>query len=123
MADVKIQIPQHYDETKFRETTMKDDFSFGNNVAGAHKNVRLGFLRKVYGILTVQLICTCIVAGIIVMVDDINSYMKASPGMLMFTMFGSFASLIALMVLRSQVPANYILLTVFVSFSLFFAIN
>lgn len=43
-----------------------DDFMYGSNVAQSHVSIRLGFLRKVYGILSVQLAFTTLV-GIIIM--------------------------------------------------------
>lgn len=42
-----------------------DDFMYGSNVAQSHVSIRLGFLRKVYGILFTQLAFTSIVSVII----------------------------------------------------------
>jgi len=39
------------------------DFSYNNNVAGASKHIRLGFMRKVYGLLAVQLTITTIIGA------------------------------------------------------------
>lgn len=115
MTDVKISMPPMNSSGKYREATMEDDFAFSNNVAGASKLIRLGFLRKVYGILSAQLILTCIIAGAIVMVEDIHLYLLRSPNIIMLSMFGSLGSLIGLLFMRTRVPANYILLSAFVS--------
>lgn len=48
-----------------KENDLENDFNYGNNVISASAEVRKGFLRKVYGILTVQLIMTCGVSGTI----------------------------------------------------------
>ena len=47
-----------------KENDLENDFNYGNNVISASAEVRKGFLRKVYGILTVQLLMTCGVSGI-----------------------------------------------------------
>ncbi len=52
-----------------------DDFMYGSNVASSHVRIRLGFLRKVYGILSVQLGMTTIVATII-MFSGFSEYIK-----------------------------------------------
>ena len=46
-----------------KENDLENDFNYGNNVISASAEVRKGFLRKVYGILTVQLLMTCGVSG------------------------------------------------------------
>lgn len=51
---------KEYDE----EGGLENDFAYRNNVAQASKNVRLGFIRKVYGLLSMQLLLTVIVASI-----------------------------------------------------------
>ena len=48
-----------------KENDLENDFNYGNNVISASAEVRKGFLRKVYGILTVQLLMTCGVSGTI----------------------------------------------------------
>ena len=46
-----------------KENDLENDFNYGNNVMSASAEIRKGFLRKVYGILTVQLIMTTGVSG------------------------------------------------------------
>lgn len=46
------------------EGGIEDDFAYRNNVAQASKGVRLAFIRKVYGLLSMQLFLTVIVASI-----------------------------------------------------------
>jgi protein lifeguard len=53
-----------------------DDFMYGSNVSQAHVTVRLGFLRKVYGILSVQLLATTIISAIIMSIDGIKEYVQ-----------------------------------------------
>jgi protein lifeguard len=49
---------------------------YGSNVSQAHVTVRLGFLRKVYGILSVQLLATTIISAIIMSIDGIKEYVQ-----------------------------------------------
>ena len=53
-----------------------EDFMYGSNVASSHVTIRLGFLRKVYGILSVQLAFTTLV-GALVMMSGISETIKA----------------------------------------------
>ena len=53
-----------------------DDFMYGSNVAQSHVTVRLGFLRKVYGILTCQLAFTTVVAAFIMMSVSTQEFLK-----------------------------------------------
>ena len=58
-----------------QKTSIVDDFMYGSNVASSHVSIRLGFLRKVYGILSAQLAFTTIVSAI-VMFTDISEFIK-----------------------------------------------
>lgn len=53
---------------------IENDFAYRNNVAQASKNVRLGFIRKVYGLLSMQLLLTVIVAGICMFTPPIKTF-------------------------------------------------
>ena len=46
-----------------KENDLENDFNYGNNVMSASADIRKGFLRKVYGILSVQLLMTTGVSG------------------------------------------------------------
>jgi len=55
---------------------------------GAEENaLRWGFIRKVYGILSVQLVLTTIVAGSVVMYDPIKEFFLQTPGLVLFLAF------------------------------------
>lgn len=57
------------------KTSIVDDFMYGTNVATSHVSIRLGFLRKVYGILSVQLAFTTL-AGAVIMYSGISEFIK-----------------------------------------------
>ena len=54
------------------ETDLKNDFAYHNNVAGAAKQIRMGFLRKVYGLLSVQLAMTTLIAAVMLFTPQIK---------------------------------------------------
>jgi protein lifeguard len=53
-----------------------DDFLYGNNVASSHVSIRLGFIRKVYGILSAQLLFTTLVGTVICASTTIQEFLK-----------------------------------------------
>ena len=59
-----------------KENDLENDFNYGNNVISASAEVRKGFLRKVYGILTVQLLMTCGVSGTIEIIIFDSKYLQ-----------------------------------------------
>ncbi|XP_077997093.1 protein lifeguard 4-like [Glandiceps talaboti] len=90
-----------------------DDFMYGSNVASSHVQVRLGFLRKVYSILTVQLIITTLTGALFMFVQPIKSFVQESVVMIMFAFVLSMVTVIALLFKRHEYPTNMILLAVF----------
>ncbi|XP_041349886.1 protein lifeguard 4-like [Gigantopelta aegis] len=95
------------------KSSIVDDFMYGSNVATAHVYIRMGFLRKVYGILTAQILLTTIVAALFIVSEPIKHYVQNSGWMMMTALFGTFGVLLALMWKRNETPTNYILLAVF----------
>eukprot|EP00118_Oscarella_pearsei_P004899 m.21763 g.21763 ORF g.21763 m.21763 type:complete len:163 (+) comp28215_c0_seq4:24-512(+) len=77
--------------------------------------IRMGFLRKVYGILTAQLILTVIMATSFTTIGPIKAFVRGSPITLMVAAFATFGILIALLVKKNEHPTNLYLLTAFVS--------
>lgn len=100
-------------ETKDGKESIVDDFMYGSNVATAHVYVRMGFLRKVYGILSAQILLSTIVAGVIYSSSTATQFVQTNNWMLLIALIGSLGLIFALMVYRHQTPTNYILLTAF----------
>ncbi len=61
--------------TEDPKTSIVDDFMYGSNVASSHVSIRLGFLRKVYGILSTQLAFTTLV-GAAIMYSGVSETVK-----------------------------------------------
>lgn len=79
------------------------------------KAVRLGFIRKVYSLLTVQLLVTMGFIGLF-FVPAVGDFSRANPGLLIAAVICSFVFLIALVCipsLRRKSPHNLIFLGLF----------
>merc|ERR1712095_236857 len=95
------------------EAGLENDFAFNNNVAGASKHVRLGFMRKVYGLLAVQLSITTLIGGVFLFTPGVKEFVQARPAFLFPAFFLSIGLLIALHIKRKETPINLILLAAF----------
>lgn len=58
------------------EGGIEDDFAYRNNVMQATKGVRLAFIRKVYGLLSVQLLVTMFVASVFMFTPAIKEFIQ-----------------------------------------------
>ncbi|ELU12405.1 hypothetical protein CAPTEDRAFT_194599 [Capitella teleta] len=90
-----------------------DDFMYGSNVAASDIYIRMGFLRKVYSILSCQLIFTTIVGAIFWYLEPQKNFPQTNNVLLMVSAFSSLGLIIALSLKSRVVPTNYILLAVF----------
>jgi len=93
--------------------TIKNDFAYHNNVAGMDKHIRMGFLRKVYGLLAAQLTITTMIAAACLFTPAIKETIHAYPGLVMVAFFASIGLLIALHIKRRESPINLVLLALF----------
>lgn len=100
------------------KTSIVDDFMYGSNVATSHVSIRLGFLRKVYGILSAQLAFTTLVGGII-MYSNVGETVRNNPWIMLVNFFLTFTILICLMAKRKEYPLNFYLLAAFTFFQSF----
>lgn len=77
------------------------------------KAIRRGFIRKVYGLLTVQLAITTAITLLFSMNNDVKHFVQRSPGMLLSAWVLSLVLIIALACcpnVRRKYPINYIAL-------------
>lgn len=95
-----------------------EDFMYGSNVASSHVTIRLGFLRKVYGILSVQLAFTTLV-GALVMMSGISETIKANPWVMILNLLVTLVVLGFLIAKRKEYPLNFYLLGAFTFFQSF----
>ncbi|CAK1548720.1 unnamed protein product [Leptosia nina] len=93
--------------------TIEDDFAYRNNVMNADKEIRLGFIRKVYSLLTVQLLVTVAIAAVFLLVKPVQGFIHSNEWMVLVAFVLSFGTLLALIAKRRDYPTNLYLLAGF----------
>ncbi|KAL4660269.1 protein lifeguard 4 [Arapaima gigas] len=100
---------------KYPRSSIEDDFNYGTNVASASVQIRMDFLRKVYTILSLQIILTTATSALFMFCDPVKSFVHASPAVVLLSALGSLGLIFALAIYRHQHPINLYLLLSFVS--------
>ncbi|KAK4161266.1 Bax inhibitor 1 [Cladorrhinum sp. PSN259] len=95
------------------DDNIPDDFKFGGSVAEASIEIRNIFVRKVYTILTLQLIATAIVSSISFFSDSYRNFIQSNPVILWISLFASIGFLVATYWKRFSYPQNLIYLSGF----------
>ncbi|KAI9358118.1 inhibitor of apoptosis-promoting Bax1-domain-containing protein [Pilaira anomala] len=86
---------------------------FKVTVANSSVEIRMQFVRKVYSILTAQILGTVIMSSVYMTQEGVKNWVQTNPWMLMVSMFGSLGVLFALMWKARSAPLNYYLLALF----------
>ncbi|KAF4114733.1 protein lifeguard 4 [Onychostoma macrolepis] len=97
-------------QEKYPRSSIEDDFNYGTNVATASVHIRMDFLRKVYTILSLQIIITTAVSALFMFCNPIKNFVHESPALVLISAIGSLILLLALAVYRHQHPINLYLL-------------
>ncbi|XP_016349419.1 protein lifeguard 4 [Sinocyclocheilus anshuiensis] len=97
-------------QEQYPRSSIEDDFNYGTNVATASVHIRMDFLRKVYTILSLQIIITTAVSALFMLCNPIKSFVHESPSLVLISAIGSLILLLALAVYRHQHPINLYLL-------------
>ncbi|XP_066490062.1 protein lifeguard 4 [Tiliqua scincoides] len=91
-------------------SSIEDDFNYGTNVASASVHIRMAFLRKVYSILSVQILLTTVTSAAFLYSNTIRTFVHESPALLLVSLLGSLVVILALTLYRHQHPVNLYLL-------------
>ncbi|CAJ0963457.1 unnamed protein product, partial [Mesorhabditis belari] len=91
---------------------MNQDAKEGS-VNSSHVHIRMAFLRKVFGILSFQIVLTTAICAAIYMTPGIKEFVQANGWVLLLTLVGSIGLIIAMHVHARNVPTNYVLLASF----------
>lgn len=91
----------------------------GPSVLNSSVQIRLAYLRKVYGILSVQLGLTTILSSAIMGLPAIQSFIITNPWLLIVNFLANIITMFALLYKRSEYPANFYLLGAFTFFNSF----
>ncbi|NXG77663.1 LFG4 protein, partial [Baryphthengus martii] len=102
-------------EQFYPRSSIEDDFNYGSNVASASVHIRMAFLRKVYSILSIQVLLTTVTSAIFLYSTGVQAFVHERPALLLVSAFGSLAIIVALTLYRHQHPVNLYLLFGFVS--------
>jgi len=92
------------------DDNLPDDFKFGGVVAEATLDIRMAFVRKVYAILTVQLLATAAVSYISMVSTSYKNWIQSNPWMMWVSMFGAFGFLGLTFWKRKSYPTNLLFL-------------
>ncbi|KAJ2864828.1 hypothetical protein GGH94_002643 [Coemansia aciculifera] len=93
-----------------------DDFKYGVTVGQSDISIRHAFIRKVYTILTIQLLATTAFGAYLRHVDATSGFLLRHVWTVYVAMLGTFVSLAGLWWKRHSHPANIAFLSVFTFF-------
>jgi len=105
----------------FKEEARQDGFfdffksriSDDKNVLNSTVRLRINFLKKVYGILSIQLLSTFLIGSTIASSDSLSRSVLSSPWLSILSALGAIGISIALCFKRKEYPTNFILLGIF----------
>ncbi|KAL2022997.1 hypothetical protein VTK56DRAFT_4212 [Thermocarpiscus australiensis] len=95
------------------EDNVPDDFKFGGSVAEATVEIRNQFVRKVYTILTVQLVATGAVSALSFMSEGYKAWIQTHPAVVWVSLFGAMAFMLLTYWKRRSYPTNLLFLSAF----------
>nr|XP_004650122.1 protein lifeguard 4 [Jaculus jaculus] len=91
-------------------TSIEDDFNYGSCVASASVHIRMAFLRKVYSILSLQVLLTTLTSAMFLHFESIRAFVHESPALILVFALGSLGLIFALTLNRHKHPLNLYLL-------------
>ncbi|XP_036615174.1 protein lifeguard 4 [Trichosurus vulpecula] len=97
-------------EPSYSRLSLEDDFNYGTSVASASVHIRMGFLRKVYSIVFLQVLLTTVTSATFMYFNSIQIFISKSPALMLVSLLGSFGLILALMLYRHKHPINFYLL-------------
>ncbi|XP_012576117.1 PREDICTED: protein lifeguard 4 isoform X2 [Condylura cristata] len=97
-------------DSGYRSSSIEDDFNYGSCVASASVHIRMAFLRKVYSILSLQVLLTTVTSTIFLYFESTRTFVHGSPALLLVFAFGSLGLIFALILNRHKHPLNLYLL-------------
>ncbi|KAF4629801.1 hypothetical protein G7Y89_g8345 [Cudoniella acicularis] len=95
------------------EDNIPDDFKFGGSVAEATIDIRMAFVRKVYAILSIQLIATGILSSLSFFSTSYKAWIQQNNWMLFVSLFGAIGFMLLTFWKRKSYPTNLLFLSGF----------
>ncbi|XP_004700531.1 protein lifeguard 4 [Echinops telfairi] len=100
-------------DPRYPSSSIEDDFNYGSCVASASVHIRMAFLRKVYSILSLQVLLTTMTCSVFLYFEPIQTFVHKSPALILVFALGSFGLILALTLNRHKHPLNLYLLFAF----------
>ncbi|KAK4989329.1 hypothetical protein LTR50_003321 [Elasticomyces elasticus] len=95
------------------DDNLPDDFKFGGSVSEATLDIRMQFVRKVYSILTVQLLFTAALSAVSFSSASYKTWIQTNQWMMWVSLFGAIAFMLLTFWKRKSYPTNLLFLTGF----------
>ncbi|KAI9861998.1 MAG: hypothetical protein M1824_001742 [Vezdaea acicularis] len=95
------------------DDNVPDDFKFGGSVAEATIDIRMQFVRKVYAILTVQLLATAILSSVSFFSKNYKHWIQSNQWLMWVSLFGAIGFMLLTFWKRKSYPTNLVFLTGF----------
>ncbi|KAL9101241.1 MAG: hypothetical protein Q9163_003474 [Psora crenata] len=95
------------------DDNVPDDFKFGGSVAEATLPIRMQFVRKVYAILTAQILATVALSSVSYVSGGYKSWIQSNPWMMWVSLFGAIGFMILTFWKRKSYPTNLLFLSGF----------
>jgi hypothetical protein len=95
------------------DDNIPDDFKFGGVVAEATLDIRMAFIRKVYAILTVQLLATAALSGVSMASESYRTWIQGHSWAMWTSIIGSLVFLGLTFWKRKSYPTNLMFLAGF----------
>ncbi|CAJ1962331.1 unnamed protein product [Sphenostylis stenocarpa] len=108
-----FETQQMYTRAKTEELDIESGETLYPGLSLGENQLRWGFIRKVYGILSVQIVLTTVVSLVTVFYSPINDLLKGNSSLLLVLLFLPFIFLIPLLKYQQKHPHNYIFLGLF----------
>ncbi|KAL2820473.1 inhibitor of apoptosis-promoting Bax1-domain-containing protein [Aspergillus cavernicola] len=100
-------------EPRSEDDNVPDDFKFGGTIAEGTLPIRMQFIRKVYAILTVQLLLTTVMSTISFFSDSYRTWIQSNFWLMMVSVFGALGFLLVTYWKRKSYPTNLLFLAGF----------
>ncbi|KXL43689.1 hypothetical protein M433DRAFT_135523 [Acidomyces richmondensis BFW] len=100
-------------EVRTEDDNLPDDFKFGGSVAEATLPIRMQFVRKVYAILTAQLLLTTALSAVSFFSPPYKAWIQSNAWMMWVSLFGAIGVMLLTYWKRKSYPTNLIFLTIF----------
>jgi len=95
------------------DDNVPDDFKFGGSVAEASVEIRNVFVRKVYTILTAQILATALLSSISFFSTGYRNWIQSNQWMMWVSLFGAIGFMLLTFWKRKSYPTNLLFLTGF----------